>query len=78
MAFFVEGQESDEGEPSERTDLELLAIGKKAGLSFEEINMFRVRDLFAYVNIITDTKAGGKSAKMATQDDIDAFYSRSF
>ena len=67
---------SDNGEPSdtepERMDLELLAIGKKAGLSFDEINMFRVRDLIKFVQIYTG-KAESTEVRQATQDDFDSF-----
>lgn len=73
-------KENTETKPPERSDLELLAIGKRAGLSFEEINEFRVRDLVAYVDIIiaTSTKSKKKKPREATQADIDAFYSRNF
>lgn len=55
-------------------DLELLAIGKKAGLSFDEMNLLRVRDLLKYVQIYTgrgdeETETVGQ----AGQADFDAF-----
>ena len=65
------------GEPSDtepdRMDLELLAIGKKAGLSFDEINMFRVRDLIKFVQIYTGNGEEGTEARQATQADMDCF-----
>ena len=66
---------SDNGEPSdtepERMDLELLAIGKKAGLSFEEMNLFRVRDLLKFVQIYTGNNEETETVRQATQADFD-------
>jgi len=50
----------------------LIAIGKRTGLSFAEINEFRVSDLLEYVDIYTGHKK--QESKMATQADIDAFF----
>ena len=65
---------NDNGEPSDtepdRMDLELLAIGKKAGLSFDEINLFRVRDLLKYIQIYTGNDEGAE-IRQATQADFD-------
>jgi len=64
------------GEPSDaepdRMDLELLAIGKKAGLTFDEINMFRVRDLIKFVQIYTG-KDEETEVRQANQSDFDSF-----
>ena len=64
------------GEPSDaepdRMDLELLAIGKKAGLTFEEINLFRVRDLLKFVRIYTGSN-DDNTIRQATQADFDSF-----
>ena len=66
---------SDNGEPSDsepdRMDLELLAIGKKAGLSFEEMNLFRVRDLLKFVQIYTGNNEETETVRQATQADFD-------
>jgi hypothetical protein len=59
-------------EQPERLDLELLAIGKRTGLSFIEMNEFRVRDLIAFANIYPGKKES--KARMATQEDIDRFF----
>jgi hypothetical protein len=77
--FFVketETQQSDDTvyEPPERLDLELLAIGKRTGLSFSEINELRVRDLLAYADIYIGNKKQKPRRRMATQADIDAFF----
>ena len=65
---------SDNGEPSDeepgRMDLELLAIGKKAGLTFDEMNLFRVRDLLKYIQIYTGNDEGTE-VRQATQTDFD-------
>lgn len=53
-------------------DLELLAIGKKAGLTFDEINMFRVRDLIKFVRIYSDNSEENTEIQ-ATQADFDGF-----
>lgn len=63
-----EHQSHDEGSATlpDRPDIEWLAIGKRAGLSFDEMNYLRLRDLSAFVEAIVgeDTEAG--------QADIDA------
>ena len=64
------------GEPSDaepdRMDLELLAIGKKAGLSFDEMNLLRVRDLLKFVQIYTGNNEETE-VRQATQADFDGF-----
>ncbi|UYL93822.1 hypothetical protein NIIg97_gp14 [Geobacillus phage vB_GthS_NIIg9.7] len=78
--FFVEEaeQQNDDEvyEPPERPDLELLVIGKRAGLSFDEINELTVNDLLKYVNIYVDMETGKQKPRRraATQADIDAFF----
>lgn len=53
-------------------DLELLAIGKKAGLSFDEMNLLRVRDLLKYVQIYTGSgDEETETVRQATQADFD-------
>jgi hypothetical protein len=59
-------------EQPERLDLTLLAIGKRTGLSFVEINELRVRDLLTYADIYTGNKK--QKPRMATQEDIDRFF----
>lgn len=66
-------EETEPKEPPERLDLEWIAVGKRAGLSFTELNEFRVKDLAAYVDIYTGDKED-EEERPATQDDIDAFY----
>jgi hypothetical protein len=78
MDFFPEEAEQNENneianEKPERLDLTLLAIGKRTGLSFAEMNELRVRDLLAYADKYIGKKE--KKARMATQEDIDRFFS---
>lgn len=56
----------------DRLDLELLAIGKRTGLSFAEMNEFRSSDLLAYADIYTGSKKD--KPRKATQKDIDKFF----
>lgn len=56
-----------------RFDIELIAIGKRTGLTFAEMNEFSVQDLLDYVHAYAGTE--DDSPRMATQDDIDRFYS---
>ncbi|PUF85758.1 MULTISPECIES: hypothetical protein [unclassified Geobacillus] len=77
MDFFAEESERKENndtayEQPERLDLELLAIGKRTGLSFSEMNELRVRDLLAYADIYIGDKK--QKTRMATQEDIDRFF----
>lgn len=78
--FFVEEteQQNDDEvyEPPERPDLELLVIGKRSGLSFDEMNELTVNDLLKYVNIYVDIETGKRKQRRrtATQADIDAFF----
>jgi hypothetical protein len=80
-AFFVEEAEQKQSddtvyEQPERPDLELLLIGKRTGLSFDEMNELTVNDLLKYVNIYVDMATGKRKPRrrMATQADIDAFF----
>ena len=65
---------NDNGEPSDtepdRMDLELLVMGKKTGLTFEEMNLFRVRDLLKFVQIYTGNDEETE-VRQATQADFD-------
>ena len=53
-------------------DVELLAVGKRSGLTFAEINEFRLQDLFDYVSAYTGTE--GDKPRKATKEDINAFF----
>lgn len=52
--------------------MDIIAIAKRAGLSFMELNEFSVQDLLDYVHAFTGAKDG--RPRMATQADIDKFY----
>jgi len=47
--------------------LEWLLVGKRLGLSFEEMNMLRIRDIALMADIMV-----GETITEATQEDIDA------
>lgn len=68
------GEPTDtEAKPPDRLDLELLVVGKKMGLSFDEMNMFRVRDLLKFIYIYAGEKDDQNTARQAGQADFDAF-----
>lgn len=71
-----EGQQESESEPLKRPDLELLVIGKRVGLSFDEMNELTVNDLVEFANIYAERETGKRKQRrrMATQADIDAFF----
>lgn len=46
--------------------LEWLLVGKRLGLSFEEMNMLRIRDIALMADIML-----GETVTEATQEDID-------
>lgn len=52
-----------------RIEIDILAIGKKARLSFQEMNELRLVDFFDLVKSYTGTRE-----KKATQKDIDNFF----
>ncbi|MNR93711.1 hypothetical protein D3C72_247710 [compost metagenome] len=53
-------------------EIELLALGKKIGLTFSEINELRVNDLFEVAKCFSGIE--DDKPQEATQSDIDAFY----
>jgi len=68
------GEPTDtEAEPPERLDLDLLVVGKRMGLSFDEMNMFRVRDLLKFIHIYAGEKDDQNTVRQAGQADFDAF-----
>lgn len=77
MAFFVEvskGQSSNNDENTVRIDISLIAVGKRIGMSFSEINELSSSDLLELARQFTGSK--DNKPKQATQNDIDAFYGR--
>lgn len=68
----VSSKKKKNGRHIERMDVELLAIGKRSGLTFAEINEFRLQDLLDYVNAYTG--AENDKPRKATKEDIDAFF----
>ncbi len=69
---------SPKAESPSRIDLLILANAKKMNLTFDELNLFRLRDFIEFTNIYyppTDQEPT-TIVKMATQDEIDDFYGR--
>lgn len=70
---------SNERDPNDDTDITylVLACGKSAGLSFQEMNLLRVQDVIAIGNALAgDAEDEEKdTVRDATQADIDHFYS---
>lgn len=52
----------------------MIALAKRIGLSFTELNELRVADLFALADSYFGVK--NEDSHEATQDDIDAFFGR--
>ena len=51
-------------------------MGKRVGLSLNELNEFRIRDLVDYLEIRLALGEEGQAAREPTQADIDAFLGR--
>jgi hypothetical protein len=53
----------------------MLALAKRVGLTFTELNELRVADLFDFADSYFGLAGGANEvAREATQADIDAFY----
>lgn len=76
--FFVPvtKRQTEQKENKETFELDVMAIGKRIGLDFTEMNQLRVRDLFGLADSYTGKEDKKAQEKDATQSDIDAFYSR--
>lgn len=70
-AFFVPQTSLQRDPKSENRSvdvaLEWLLVGKRLGLSFEEMNLLRIRDIALMADIML-----GETTIEATQEDIDA------
>ena len=80
MAFFVPPEllpkrKESPRNPNQRLDLLLLSNAKKMNLSFDELNLFRMRDFIEFTGIYFDGEGGGNETRTATQADIDALLS---
>lgn len=76
MGFLVaeESQDQESSREIDRLDIELIALGKRTGLSFAEMNELTAQDLLDYIKAYTGTNEKEDKPRMATQEDIDAFY----
>ncbi|MGF6356166.1 hypothetical protein ABIE27_004081 [Paenibacillus sp. 4624] len=57
-----------------RIEIDLLAIGKRIGLSMEEMAELTCNDLIDLARSYTGKEEKQKGPREATQADIDAFY----
>lgn len=74
-AFFVPerpGRRAEAVDPNRRTDIDALTLGKRAKLSFFEMNELRMVDLIDYARSYAGVE--DDAPREATQADIDAFY----
>ena len=62
-------QNQNASDPAKRVDLLLLSNAKKMGLSFNELNLFRLRDFVEFTSIYSGE--AGSGSRKATQADID-------
>lgn len=77
MAFFVQQGHSNQDNQQTSTEnlaLKVLVIGKKMGLTFQEMNELRLQDLFLMADIYCGEEPPG--VREATQEDIDRLYGR--
>lgn len=84
MGFFVEPGRSSQNQQSDCESIDkdieftIMAMAKREHLSFEELNLFRLKDFFKFSRKYGDTfdikKNKRKARKRATQADIDKFY----
>lgn len=76
MAFFVQqdysNQQSQQPASTENLALKVLVIGKKMGLTFQEMNELRLKDLFLMADIYCGEEPPG--VREATQEDIDRLF----
>ena len=82
MGFFMEpeqnsqNQQSDDEPLDENIDFVIMAMAKREHLTFEELNLFRVKDFFKFSKKYGDTFSTNKkkTRRKATQADIDKFF----
>ena len=86
MGFFMDPQDkSSNSQNQENNDyidknieFLILSMAKREHLSFEELNLFRLKDFFKFSQKYGDTfdtkKNRKKVRRKATQTDIDKFY----
>lgn len=59
---------------SNSLDLEILAVGKRIGLSFFEINMLTCQDLLDFACCFYGDKDEGGDQKISTPAEVEAFF----
>jgi hypothetical protein len=53
---------------------DILTIAKKMHISFEELSILRIKDLFKFADSYMDKSTDKNKKKKASQEDIDKFY----
>lgn len=75
---FQNQQSSDDESIDEDFVFTILSIAKREHISFEELNIFRIKDFFKFSQKYGETfdtkKNKKKSRRKATQADIDKFF----
>lgn len=75
MGFFVKENSIESSESnntqSNRFEIDILAIGKKIGISFEEMNELSVQD---FIDLAQSFLGEKNKKREATQQDIDNFF----
>ena len=84
MGFLIELSKNNEAENQNDEPLDediefmIMAMAKREHLTFEELNLFRVKDFFKFSRKYGDTfdtkKNKKKAGRKATQADIDKFF----
>jgi hypothetical protein len=82
MGFLIEPSKNNEtenqndGPLDEDIEYVILAMAKREHLTFEELNLFRVKDFFKFSKKYGDTFSTNKkkTRRKATQADIDKFF----
>jgi len=69
-------ESSHPGDKESRLEIDLLAIGKRIGLSMEEMCELTCSDLIDLARSYTGQEEKEKGPREATQADIDAFYGK--
>lgn len=68
-------KETDKEETNtDKYEISILAAAKKSRLSFEELNLLTLNDFFDYMDLFIGVE-NEETAREATQEDIDLFYS---
>ena len=68
-------ESKSESKPDANYEVSLLAIAKKVGLSFDELNILTMNDFMDFVDIHLEKTSDRVVERDATLEDIEKFYS---